>query len=347
MDGLLAKANILKSRITSTARQAPASFAADKEAEVMAEMNTLLEQSRLEITETTLAFSARSSGVLFPVLINIGALTLLVVLGAFFFLRLNQDEVSLVKRSAQLGSAEGLIVEALKEASEEELSRKEGQIQSIQSMLREAEQTKASLIQEFDKERSLMQDKLRDELSQELDLERQRLIAAGLGEAAVTSRLAAFETQKQSEYQAKLSAANADFDRQLQERSAQFNSQMEEYRRSLAQAQDDQESIKRSLEQQLTKTRQESQAALESLSADKAAAVAELENLGRRQENAKLIEGRILSMYDTVNAKLSQEEYQAALAELDTLESFIGSAEALRVASVARSEERRGGENCK
>ena len=180
-----------------------------------------------------------------------------------------------------------------------------------------------------------MQDKLRDELSQELDLERQRLIAAGLGEAAVTSRLAAFETQKQSEYQAKLSAANADFDRQLQERSAQFNSQMEEYRRSLAQAQDDQESIKRSLEQQLTKTRQESQAALESLSADKAAAVAELENLGRRQENAKLIEGRILSMYDTVNAKLSQEEYQAALAELDTLESFIGSAEALRVASVA------------
>lgn len=336
MDGLLAKAKILKNRIMLLPKSTTqADFSADKEAEIMAEMNSILEKGRLEITETILSFSARSSGVMFPLAINIGAFTLLLLLGIFFFLRLNQAEVSLVNRETQLGSAEGLIIAALREASEEELSRKESQIDSIQVMLRETEQSKASLIEEFGKERSQMQTRLRDELGLELETERQRLVASGLGEAAVSARLAAFEVQKKNEYEARLSAINADFDKQLEERSALFNDQMTEYRRSLVQAQLEQESIQRGLEQQLVKARLESTRTLETMSAEKATAIEKLVNLGQKQDNANLVESRILSMYDKVNSSLKQRNYTGALAELNRLEEFLGSFEAMRITAVA------------
>ena len=336
MDGLLAKAEVLKKLIKSRSSESTqADLAARKEAEVMAEMDSILESSRLEITATTLSFSARSSGILFPVLINLGALLLLAVLGTFFFLRLNQDEISLVNRNTQLSSAEGLIIEALREASELELSRKENQILSIQGKLKEAEDNRASLIAELGQERSLLEERLKAELDQELEAERQRLLTAGLGSAVISSRMAAFEEQRQNEFQSRLSALHTDFDKQLAERSAQFDSEMEAYHLSLDQARNQQEAIKRTLEQQLTEARRDTQRALSTMDAERSAAMEQLETLGRQQENAKLIEGRILTMYDSVNIYLRQEDYQAALAELDRLEYFLGTPEAQRVASVA------------
>ena len=332
----MAKAEILKKLIKSRSSESTqADRAALKEAEVMAEMDSILESSRLEITATTLSFSARSSGILFPVLINLGALFLLVILGTFFFLRLNQDEISLVTRTTQLGSTEGLIIEALREASELELSRKENQILSIQDKLKEAEDNRASLIAELGQERSLLEESLKAELNQELEAERQRLLTAGFGSATISSRMAAFEEQRQNEFQSRLAALHTDFDKQLAERSAQFDSEMEDYRLSLDQARSEQEAIKRSLEQQLTETRQNTQRALSTMDAERSAAMEQLDNLGRQQENAKLIEGRILSMYDSVNMHLRQEDYQTALAELDRLEYFLGTPEAQRVSSVA------------
>jgi hypothetical protein len=337
MDGLLARAQALKSRLKSRAvNPIQSNFLADKEAEVMAEMNSLLEKSRSEITETTLTFTANSSGVMFPLFINLGAMALLIILGFSFFLRFNQVEVSLVNRKTQQGSTESLIIAALREASEEDLVQKENQIASIQSMLDEAEQSKASLIQEFNKERTQLQDKLRNELSNELEAERQRLVSEGLSEEALETRLAAFEKQKQSEYDARIAAINADFDRQLEDRSALFNDQMNKYRNSLAQARNEQESIRASLELQLIKARQESEATLQSISAERASAMEKLENLRRDQQNTSLFERRILSMYDMVNDNLKLQDYTAALNGLNALEDFLGSPEIMTIPSMVQ-----------
>ena len=331
----MAKAKILKARLGSRSNgSAPTDFAAHKEAEVMAEMDSILESSRLVITEQTLSFVARSSGVLFPALLNLGALLLVLALGTFFLLRLNQDEISLVNRRVRTGSAEGLIIEALQEASEAELSRKESQIVSIQGMLKEAEATRAALIEDLEKERSQQQETLRLGLQQELEAERQRLLAQGFSEAVISSRTSDLEKQKQGEYEARLLAMNADFDRQLERRSAEYLELVENHRRSLAQAQEEQDSMKRLLEQQQARSAQASQQALETMGADRSAALIKLEDLGRQQENAKLIEGRIQSLYALLNTRLKQNDYQGALAELDRLEEFLGSVAARQVASV-------------
>jgi phosphoglycolate phosphatase-like HAD superfamily hydrolase len=336
MDGLLAKAQALKNRLRPlTNNSTKTDFLADKEAEIMAEMNSLLERNRSKITETALTFTARSSGVMFPLFINLGAVLLLLILGFFFFLRLNQVEVSLVSREAQQGSTESLIIAALREASEEDLVQKESQIASIQGLLYETEQSKASLIQDFDRERSQLQDELRNELNMELEAERQRLVSEGLNEETLASRLASFQKQKQSEYDARIAAINADFDRQLEDRSALFNNQMADYRTALSQAQKEQESIKNSLEQQLIRSRQESEIALQVMSADRASAMEKLESLRQEQQNGSLYERRILSMYDMINASLKLQDYTAALNGLDELQEFLGSPEVMSIASMA------------
>jgi hypothetical protein len=340
MDGLLAKAQALKNRLRSrTHNVAKSDILADKEAEVMAEMNSLLEKSRSPIKESSLAFSAKSSGVMFPLFINLGALTLLVVLGFSFFLRLNQVEVSLVNHDAQQSSTESLIIAALRDASEADLVQKENQIASIQSMLTEAEQTKATLIEEFNRERSQMQEKLRSELNTEIETERQRLISEGLSEEMLATRLTAFGERKQKEYNDRIAAINADFDRQLDERSALFNNQMDEYRTALSQARQEQESIKSSLELQLMKARQESEKALQAISADRASTMEKLEILRQDQENSSLFERRILSLYDAVNASLKLQDYVTALTGLDALEEFLGSPEVMSISSMVERKE--------
>ena len=340
MAGLLARAKALHDRVSGRSREpSPPDFLREKEQEVMAEMDSILEKNRLKITDSTLNFTPLSSGTLFPAITNIGALALLVFLGAGLFLAFNRSETSLVSEARQLSSAEGRIIEAVRRASREEISRKEAEIGSIQSLLREAELSRDSLAAESERELSRIQAGLREELAAELEAERQRLIREGIGDSALAGRLAAFEEGKQREYDEKLGAVNAEFESRLREQSAALDERMEGFRRSLERARTEQDSLRASLERELAESRRTAAQALEAAAAEKSTAMERLENLRKMQEESRLVEGRILAMYDEVNTRLRRGEYEAAMEQLDRLEEFLSDPSTARHEAVA---ERRG-----
>ncbi len=338
--GLLARAKALRERLAGRKVQpTSADFLRDKEKDIMAELDAILEKNRLIITETTLNFTARSSGGRLPLAINLAAGGLLLVLGLSFFWIFNRSETSLVSEERRLATAEGRIIEEVRRASREEISRKEAEINSIQRMLADAENAKASLAAGLETELSQREAQLKEALAAELDAERQRLLREGLGEAALNARLADFEEQKRREYDERQAAVAAEFEARLKRQTDELNEKMESYRKSLTDAQVEQEKLQAGLQDELARARRETAQARELAAARQSEARSELESLSRRQEEIRLVENRIVTLYDEVNARLGRGEYDAALERLDRLEEFIESPGAARIPSVA---ERRG-----
>jgi hypothetical protein len=340
MSGLLRKAADLRRHIRKKLSPGDTDSRAEqisreKNDEVMAEMDAILESNRLKITEETLAYTAQSSGALFPVLINLGAFLLLVGLGALFIWYFDQTEKSITSGTQEVISAEGRIIEAVRRASEEELSRKEDEIDSIQNRLQEAEASQAALIAETEEELSRREALLREELAAQLELERQRLSGEGLSESAVEEQLALFEARKRTEFEEQLASMSSELEARMAEQEAQLNSQIDSYRASLASAREEQDEIRAKLEEELAAARSEAATAAEEATAETSAALAELEALGRRRQEEKLVQDQILAVYDDINQRLSHKEYDQALDRLDSLESYLNQASVAGLPSVA------------
>lgn len=322
-EGLLRKARGLRGRITGTP---PAGTEyidplRQKEQEIMAEMDSILGQNRLAVTDETLKFSAVSSGARFPLMLNLAAAALTLVVGAGLFFIFNRGEAAQVDPAGRISSAESRIISAVREESRQELARKEEQINSINRQLREAEDARIALIAETENELLRREAQLKEEMSRELEAERQRLIAAGLNETDVDERLSRYQAQLQGEYEERLAVVNAELESRLEERSAELNRQMEEYRQALGDARSERESI----QARLAAAREEAARAIEEADADRSAVMARLEELNRQGRQKGLVEDHLLSMYDTVNLQLQQGEYREASLQLDRIEEFITS----------------------
>jgi hypothetical protein len=287
----------------------------------MAEMDSILGQNRLAVTDETLKFSAVSSGARFPLMLNLAAAALTLVVGAGLFFIFNRGEAAQVDPAGRISSAESRIISAVREESRQELARKEEQINSINRQLREAEDARIALIAETENELLRREAQLKEEMSRELEAERQRLIAAGLNETDVDERLSRYQAQLQGEYEERLAVVNAELESRLEERSAELNRQMEEYRQALGDARSERESI----QARLAAAREEAARAIEEADADRSAVMARLEELNRQGRQKGLVEDHLLSMYDTVNLQLQQGEYREASLQLDRIEEFINS----------------------
>ena len=287
----------------------------------MAEMDSILEQNRLAITDETLKFSALSSGARFPVILNLTAAVLMLVVGTGLFFLFNRGEASQVDPAGRISSAESRIISAVREESRQELARKEEEINSINRQLRQAQEARVALIAETENELLRREAQLKEEMSRELEAERRRLLAAGLDQGDLDERLSRYREQQQGEYEEQLAAVNAELEARLEELSAELNQQMEEYRQALSSARTEQESI----QERLATARDEAARAVQEAGSDRSAAMARLETLNRQQGQKTFVEEHLLSMYDGVNTQLQRGEYREASLQLDRIEEFIKS----------------------
>ncbi|WP_319415921.1 hypothetical protein [Marispirochaeta aestuarii] len=324
--GLLRKARSLQERITGRPSADIESLdpRRTKEQEIMAEMDSILEQNRLAITDETLKFSALSSGARFPVILNLTAAVLMLVVGTGLFFLFNRGEASQVDLAGRISSAESRIISAVREESRQELARKEEEINSINRQLRQAQEARVALIAETENELLRREAQLKEEMSRELEAERRRLLAAGLDQGDLDERLSRYREQQQGEYEEQLAAVNAELEARLEERSAELNQQMEEYRQALSSARTEQESI----QERLATARDEAARAVQEAGSDRSAALDRLETLNRQQGQKTLVEEHLLSMYDGVNTQLQRGEYREASLQLDRIEEFINSSAA-------------------
>ena len=164
----------------------------EEQQEILDGINTMTAGTRL--AGETAVTKAKKKGVLFPLLINIGAL---IILGLGFFLLSffhNQDEQNMRESSAVLGFTERMLIQEIREETNRLINEKEAQINGIlaklseadaeyrflsESMesLTEAQMERAAYLLQVQEEYRLSLSDLRDERARILEDSRQREIA--------------------------------------------------------------------------------------------------------------------------------------------------------------------------
>ena len=298
----------------------------DEQIEILGQINEVLEKNRIEITPDTFAFTPKKQGNLIPLLVNVSAVLILLA-GAFSLLsHFNREERSLIRQSSTVLTAEGKLIAALREESEERLNQKDQQISEIQARLEDLR--KQAETAKLDTEAKILEreDQLRAELAAELAAERQKLQAEGLSASTINDQLRALEERLTAENQGQLAAFRRQSEEELAEKEAELATLEEQYRQSLLQSRQERSSLQRQFSERET----ELQAQLERQAAQAESAQGEvadqLARLREQRQREQLVFDQILSSYNRVEESIEDGRYSTALQDLDNLESYLSQA---------------------
>ena len=295
----------------------------EEQVEIIGEINEVLEKNRIEIKPDTFAFTPKKQGSLIPLLINGGALVILAAAAFFLLAFFNRQEQSLIRESATVLSAEGKLIQALRQESEQQLSEKDRQIADIQARLEDLRRQAETAKLDTEAKIREREEQLRSELEAQLAAERDKLQGEGLTAAVINDQLRALEQRLTSENESRLAEFREASQTELAEKEAQLAALEEQYRESLVQFQQE----RNALEQQFSQREAELQAQLERQAAEAQSAQAEVADqlaaLREQRQREQLVLDQILSSYTQVQDNLAVGRYDAALSSLGNLESYL------------------------
>jgi hypothetical protein len=295
---------------------------ADRE-RILTEIEREVSGTRTPVTPELLAFTPRRRGSALPFAVNLAAVAVMAtgIYGAFWLSQQREQQAAVATRT--LTTAEGKLLEALKQESEEQLAGKDQQIADIRGKLAGLDQDRERLRAESDARVSAKEQELADSMAKTLEAERQKLLATGLSEEAVARRLLDFESRIRITADRQLAEfrQQAEAERLAQEQAAERI--RAEYQQSLAQAQADRSRIQEEASRKqadLEAGYRQKQLALEQ---DKAAAVTELDALRKAQEKERLVLDQFVSFYREVKDEIAAGRPESATAVLARFRSYL------------------------
>jgi Skp family chaperone for outer membrane proteins len=298
--------------------------------EILSQIEEIASKNRLTVSPDILAVKAPKQGYVFPFLVNLGAILILsvgfLILSAFF----KQNESELRGETVALKTAEGKLIEEIKKETEAQLRLKEQEIHSIQSRLLEIDKEKNDLMVNMNSKIKQREEELRKAMEKELEEERRRLTSQGLSSADIDARLRQLEQEKTSQYNAQVEAyrrqaeaerakmeadllkLQADFQRNLASLSAERERILEESRKREASLQSQLEERTRVLE--LEKSRSQTE-----LSKTKT----ELNTLREQRDRAQLIEEQIKGFYSGIRSAIGEGNFNKAKELVGNLQTYL------------------------
>lgn len=303
---------------------------------ILEEIEREVAVARNHVTSELLAFTPRRRGNLLPLIVNLGAAVVIAggILGAVWLSR--QREQAAASAAGTLTTAEGKLLAALRQESEEQLADKDREIADIRAKLAGLDRERERFRADAEARIGARERELADSMAAALEAERRRLLESGSSEAAVAKRLADLEASLRtaSERQLAEERQQAEADRLAQEHAAE--ELRAEYQRNLVQAQAD----RASLQEEAARKQAELEAGYRrkqlALEQDKAAAVAELEELRRAQEKERLVLDQFVSFYREVKDEIAAGRTEAALGVLARFRAYLDDASVAVLPAVSR-----------
>ena len=280
------------------------------------EIDKAVSSNKLRIQKNTFSFTPLKSDVKLPVLINISALLLISGLSVFFFFYFNQAETSIVSEKEEVISAEGKLLQALKEESEQKLGEKEREIANIHSKLEGMRLEQESLLLDSRKQAGILEAELRKSFEDELEAERLKLQNEGLSGESIEEKLREFEAGKQVEFQNQIDLMKEQLEEERLAKEKALNDLISGYEQNLESARTDQLAIEASLKEQYSQKE-------EQLESERDTAVARLTRFDEQQKQEQLVIDQIFTMYSNINNDIKTSQYTEALQSLDNLENFL------------------------
>ena len=315
-----------------------AGISSEDQQEIRAQIEALTQRRSLE-SKNIIPFKPQKRGFLFPLIINIfllgGTILLLWTLSRFF----SQDDIQQTTYRAQLYTAEGKLIQQIKQEAEQKLLQKAQEIAQIQNQLSRLEEENRKMMASFDERLKAKEEEIRKKIQEEVAAERIRLEAQGLAEAIIAERLKKFEAERQAYYAKQLEQFKQQLAREKAEAEATYNQLRTEYLRNIQTLQAERQRI----QQESAQREQKLRANLEEKNRELAAitaqitigearfeqARAELARLSEQQRLRSSVEAQISGFYQTIQRNYQQGRYEEALSQISRCIAYLNNNETI------------------
>jgi len=275
-------------------------YSEEEKAQILGQIEEAASANRL--TVDTEAFHPRKRGILFPILVNVAAVSLIV--GAWFgadaYFQTRQQDLKL--KTDKIFSTESKLLTKVLEDAKARMAEKNAEIEKIQGDLKKMAAEKANLQKSFENRVSSREKELRQELASALAAEKKRLQDAGLGTEEINRRLREFEAQKNAEFNNRIEA----YRRQVQSEIDQRTQALTALQTKLQSTVTEQEKLRQDIEKQTKDRERDLQGQLSTQAADLEKLQKEQDELNTFYRQADSAMAAVRSAFDTGDWVLTQ-----------------------------------------
>jgi chromosome segregation ATPase len=291
---------------------------------IYTQIEEIVRADRVKIDEDTFRFTPLKKAAVLPVVVNIVALfvVLISIGGALWYFQTR--EANITGDRVALASAEGMLLESLRRESEEQLQEKNQEILSIQNRLSDAVSARAEMVNDLSRQLAEREAQLLSDYEQRLVDERAAYVSQGLSEEEVEQRINEYSANAQTEYRQELDQVQSQIAEERLRQQETLDSLVGFYQGELQSAESNRNALQEQFESREQDILQQSAVREAELETEIEQATESLDTLRQQQEQEQLVSANISAFYATVKAELSVNRFDAGVAALADLRSYLG-----------------------
>jgi hypothetical protein len=304
--------------------------------DILLAIENVVTQNKIATTPEDFVVKAAKRGILFPTLVIAAAALALVVGGAAFYFLFQRGETQIVRGNLGTITAEGQLIQAVRQEATARIQEKNQEISSIQGRLADIDKQRQELQTNMDAKVNEREQQLRAQMASVLAAERSRLESEGMSRQAVTVRMAALEKQRTAQLERQLDAYRREVDAQRALAEKNLKTLQQNYEANLAQANTERQQAMADAQKREAELRGQFSQKTQTLESAKARAEQQLAAISAQREKEDLIISQLTGLYSVVRDNISQHQYEAALQGLTSLRSFVNRPDILTLPAIAK-----------
>jgi hypothetical protein len=280
-------------------------------------------QNKITAGPQAFVLKAQKKGILLPLLVNLLAIFLLAAGGLLLYYFYQRGETTLKEESVAITTAEGRLIEELKKESEEALLAKSREIDQIQGQLAVIDKERDELARNMEAKVASREQELRRGMEAELDAEREKLRQKGISEADIDRRLALLEAEKTAQFQRQMDGFRRQAEQERAKSESNLKSLQQEYQATLEQANAERQKVLEDSRQRETELKSQLEARTRTLEAESREAHQELSRIAEQREKEELASGQLLGFYDQIKGNMKAGRLDQALQDVEGARQYL------------------------
>lgn len=298
-------------------------YSKEEKSQILGEIDSVMEQNRIQVDAQTFALKAQKKGWLFPLLVNLGAV-LLFLLSFFILNKVLGGTAELEKTDPQtLLLTEARLLEEVRKESELLVNQKNEELEEVRQQLRDIETQKKQIQQRYQLDLEELRTRLFSELELALEQEKERLRAQGFAEEEIQRRLEDFRRKKEEEVESIIESERRALEEEKLRKEEELNQLSNQYKNELQNLEEEKQALEESYGQRLDQLKKEMEERQSETEQELSQAQRELAALADEREQVDRLTAQVAGFYASIQSSLENQNYQEAVNSLDLFKSFI------------------------
>ncbi|HVP18683.1 MAG TPA: hypothetical protein VMU36_06770 [Spirochaetia bacterium] len=295
----------------------------EDQADIRRAIENVVTENRIATTPEDFVVKAVKRGVLFPTLVMAAAVVALIGGGAGFYFLFQQGETKIVRGTLGTITAEGQLIQAVRQEATARIEEKNQEINSIQGRLADIDKQRQDLQSNMDAKVNQREQELRSQMTAALAVEKSRLEAEGLSRQVVAARMAELERQRNAQLARQLDAFRRDAESQRLLAEKNLKTLQQDFEANLARANAEKQDAVADAQKRELELKGQFAQKTETLESARAKAEQELAAMAAQRAKEDLVTGQLSGLYGIVSDDMNRHDFDKALAELKDLRSFV------------------------